>query len=157
MDSTVPLAALGTVSLLAGALIWIIKYLFTSIMPVLNATLEATKANTDATKSADTYLRERNGRDISSWKQNTEFHKTVLKGITDVSMQSKMRADVLAHELSQQTEKISEELRKNNEGLIVELKRVSDLTAERVQQAKEQPNQTVVEQHVEHQTISNSE
>jgi len=81
-DSTsIALAALGIVSTVVLALIWIIKYLFTSFKPAVDQLVVSVETNTKATLSADTYLRERNGRDSELWKQNTQFHNTVIDGL----------------------------------------------------------------------------
>ena len=75
------LAALTIVSACVAVLVWVIKFMFTKILPAMenNNKLTAqanvlTKANTKATKSADEYLRERNGRD-------NEHHAAVLESI----------------------------------------------------------------------------
>jgi len=67
METTVLLAALGIVSACVGILGWVIKFLFTKILPVLENVVVATK-------SSDTYLRERNGRDI-------HFHENIMKSL----------------------------------------------------------------------------
>lgn len=78
------LAALTIVSACVAVLVWVIKFMFTKILPAMenNNKLTAqanvlTKANTKATKSADEYLRERNGRD-------NEHHKATLKAIEEI-------------------------------------------------------------------------
>lgn len=73
-DSTVLLAALGIVSACVGALIYVIKFMFQKIVPLLESLTISTDKNTKATKKADEYLRERNGRD-------NEFHGEVMKGL----------------------------------------------------------------------------
>lgn len=84
MNEAVLLAALGIVSACVGALVWIIKFMFEKILPALEnnnkltaSGIELTKANTLATKSADQYLRERNGRD-------NEHHTAVLESINAI-------------------------------------------------------------------------
>ena len=84
MESTVLLAALGIVATCVGVLVWLIKFMFERIIPAIDgfkeitdATLRATIANTEATKSADTYLRERNGRD-------NIFHKEVMDELREI-------------------------------------------------------------------------
>lgn len=71
------LAALGIVSTCVAGLIWVIKRMFNDILPALNGLKNATLQNTEATKSADTYLRERNGRD-------NEHHAAVLNAINQI-------------------------------------------------------------------------
>jgi len=77
METTVLLAALAIVSACVGALVWVIKHLFTQILPVLNNVVKVTELNTEATKAADAYLRERNGRDI-------HFHENVMKALVAI-------------------------------------------------------------------------
>ena len=74
MESTVLLAALAIVSACVAALVWVIKFLFTKMMPAIENLVKVTELNTDATKSSDTYLRERNGRDI-------HFHENIMKSL----------------------------------------------------------------------------
>jgi len=74
METTVLLAALGIVSACVGILGWVIKFLFTKILPVLENVVVATK-------SSDTYLRERNGRDI-------HFHTNVMETLTAIKEQA---------------------------------------------------------------------
>lgn len=125
MTDTVPLAALGIISTLVVFLIWLLKYLFTDYREVMNKLILSVETNTLATKSADIYLRERNGRDI-------EFHKEIMVKLQDIPVQASKAAEVLAKEL----------------------KRVGDLTAQKVEQVKvEAKNQTVETQTVEHQII----
>lgn len=83
------LAALGVVSACVGGLIWVIKRMFNDILPVLHGLEKATVKNTDATKSADTYLRQRNGRDI-------EFHAETLKSIQAIPERMQTIADTQA-------------------------------------------------------------
>jgi len=74
MESTVLLAALTLVSLCVTALVWVIKFLFTKMMPVIEKLVTVTELKTEATKSFDSYLRERNGRDI-------HFHENIMKSL----------------------------------------------------------------------------
>jgi len=82
METTVLLASLGIVSACVASLVWVIKHLFTEILPVINNLVKVTELNTQATKSADAYLRERNGRDI-------HFHTNVMEALTAIKEQSK--------------------------------------------------------------------
>lgn len=77
MNSPELLAALGIVSACVAGLIWVIKRMFNDILPALDGLKAATQSNTSATKSADEYLRERNGRD-------NEHHAATLKAINAV-------------------------------------------------------------------------
>ncbi len=80
------LAALGIVSACVGGLIWVIKRMFNDILPALNSLTIATKQNTTATKSADTYLKQRNGRDI-------EKHTELLKATREIPKVMQQIAD----------------------------------------------------------------
>lgn len=80
------IAALGIVSACVAGLIWVIKKMFNDIVPALNGLKRATEQNTSATKSADTYLRERNGRD-------NEHHTAVLASINEIPATMKKIAD----------------------------------------------------------------
>lgn len=51
--------------------------MFNDIVPALNGLRKATEQNISATKSADIYLRERNGRD-------NEHHQAVLESINAI-------------------------------------------------------------------------
>ena len=82
METTVLLAALAIVSACVGSLVWVIKHLFTEILPVINNLVKVTERNTQATKSADIYLRERNGRD-------NHFHTEVMEALNAIKEQSK--------------------------------------------------------------------
>lgn len=81
-----------------------------------------TKLNTTATKSADEYLRQRNGRD-------NEFHTEVMMSLKDIPVQAKIQADQVASEL----------------------KRVGDMTASQLKLVGEQTikEQVVEHQHVQ--------
>lgn len=82
-DNTVVLSVLAVLGSCVAGLIWVIKHLFTEIKPVLGNISDSTQANTraleklsvltenntKATQAADTYLRERNGRDSKMWTQ----------------------------------------------------------------------------------------
>jgi len=128
MEATVIISIIAILGTTTGALIWIIKHLFEKIYPVLDKLVVATETNTQATISSETYLRQRNGRDI-------EFHKEMMAKIQAIPTKVDEQTGVLAKEL----------------------KRVGDLTAERIAQAKEsETHQTVVEQNVEHQIIKSN-
>lgn len=71
------LAALGIVSACVAGLIWVIKRMFNDILPALDGLKAATISNTRATKTADQYLRDRNGRDV-------EKHAELLKATQEI-------------------------------------------------------------------------
>lgn len=86
MEDGALIAALGIVSACVGGLIWVIKKMFNDILPAINGLKNATEQNTKATKSADVYLRERNGRD-------NEHHKAVLDSLDAIPTTLKKIAD----------------------------------------------------------------
>jgi len=86
MNEAVLLSALAIVATCVAGLIWVIKYLFSQIVPAMKGLEEATAQNTAATKSADIYLRERNGRD-------NEHHSAVLESINEIPKTMKKIAD----------------------------------------------------------------
>lgn len=60
--------------------------MFNDILPALNHLTKATVQNTEATKSADTYLKQRNGRDIEKHAElllATQAIPTTLQQIAD--------------------------------------------------------------------------
>lgn len=83
------IAALGIVSACVAGLIWVIKRMFNDIVPAIDGLKKATEQNTSATKSADTYLKERNGRD-------NEHHTATLKAINTIPITMKKIADAQA-------------------------------------------------------------
>lgn len=92
IDTAVIIAIIGVLSATVGALIWIIKYLFSEFKPLLDSLVKVTEQNTLATKTADTYLRERNGRD-------NEFHAEVMKSLKDIPIRAEKQANRVAKEL----------------------------------------------------------
>ena len=123
------LAALAITATCVGSLVWIIKYMFNTFKPIMDELVKVTQANTEVTKNADTYLQQRNGRDI-------EFHTAMMTKIEDIPIQAKKAAHILA----------------------AELKRVGDLTAQKVEQVKETAShptdQAIQTQTVEKQIIN---
>lgn len=73
------LAALGIVSACVAGLIWVIKTMFNNIIPTLKELTQATRQNTSATKSADKYLKERNGRDVEKHAELLKATKAIPK------------------------------------------------------------------------------
>lgn len=87
------LAALGIVSAAVAGFIWVIKFMFTKLLPAIDKTnvlaekgIAMAGANTKATKSADSYLRERNGRD-------GEKHAELLKATKQIPATMQKIAD----------------------------------------------------------------
>jgi len=69
-------AALTLAGSTVAGLIWVVKYVLKEVKPALDKLVEVTKKNTVATEKADSYLRERNGRDI---EKHTELLKATQK------------------------------------------------------------------------------
>jgi len=93
IDSAIIISIVGILATVVGALIWIIKYLFTAFMPVMDRLVTATELNTQATRSADEYLRQRNGRD-------NEFHNEVIQKLTKISTEITQTAATTAKVLA---------------------------------------------------------
>ncbi len=71
MDNETTLAIVAILATCVAALVWVIKFMFTKIVPLLEGLTAAVEKNTAATEKADQYLKERNGRD-------NEMHQQVL-------------------------------------------------------------------------------
>jgi len=98
METTALLAALAIVSACVAALVWVIKYMFAKLEPLIATSIELTKLNTLATEantkasektekavhSLDTYTRERNGRD-------NHFHGNVMKALVAIQEGAKQQ------------------------------------------------------------------
>lgn len=89
METGTNIAALGIVASCVAGLIWVIKRMFNDVVPALNGLKKATEQNTSATKSADDYLQQRNGRD-------NEHHEATLKSINAIPTVMKTIADAQA-------------------------------------------------------------
>jgi len=92
-SNMVSVAVVGVLATCVGGLLWIIKFMFGKLVPtmeqqtkVTNKLIAATANNTRATKSADEYLRERNGRD-------KESHAETLKAIQAIPTTMQQIAD----------------------------------------------------------------
>jgi hypothetical protein len=72
MNEAVMLSALGIVASCVAGLLWVIKFMFNKLVPLIESGNKLIKQNTYTTKNADKYLKERNGRD-------TEKHAELLK------------------------------------------------------------------------------
>lgn len=99
-NATTTIAIVGVLATCVGGLLWIIKFLFNQLLPRLdvgNVILEkltvATQENTTATKNADKYLQERNGRD-------NEMHAEMIKAINAIPEQIIKTATVTAKVLA---------------------------------------------------------
>lgn len=86
-NGTVTIAVVGVLATCVGGLLWVIKFMFTKLLPIIeknaNATdrlVAVTKQNTKQIKHADDYQRHRNGRD-------TEMHKELIHAIAEIPKQ----------------------------------------------------------------------
>jgi len=96
------LASLGIVASCVAGLIWVIKKMFNDVTPALQGLVKATESNTMATKSADTYLRERNGRD-------NEHHAKVVEAIDAIPEKMQAIADTQAITLVDNLKKVPQQ------------------------------------------------
>lgn len=93
---TADVAVLGTC---VAGFIWVIKKMFNDIIPALSSLTKATAANTRATKTADKYLRDRNGRDATS-------HKELMRAVEAIPTKMQKIADTQATTLVENLEKL---------------------------------------------------
>lgn len=73
-NNAITLAVVAILATTVGGLLWIIKFLFNKLIPIIENVTEVTTANTNVTKAADKYLRNRNSVDI---KQHAELVKSM--------------------------------------------------------------------------------
>jgi hypothetical protein len=93
-------AIVGVLATCVGGLIWVIKTMFRQIIPLIEngnkiiAKVDvSTRANTKATKAADAYLRQRNGRDVEFQKANI----AAIQAVPDqIIASAKITAKILA-------------------------------------------------------------
>lgn len=109
-DTAVTIAVVGILGTTVGALIWIIKYLFNKIVPLMenaNTNIQTnnrlTKSLERTTKRADEYLRQRNGHDAEVAQQliltTKQAHLEVIRAIAEIPAQIKKSADTTAQAL----------------------------------------------------------
>lgn len=86
-NDAVTLAVVGILATCVAGLMWIIKFMFSKLLPVIDRgavstekLVEVTRANTKQIKVADEYLRRRNGRD-------NEMHKELIAAIAEIPKQ----------------------------------------------------------------------
>lgn len=82
------IAVVGVLGTCVGGLIWVIKHLFNNIIPALSGITKSTDSNTRATKAADKYLRQRNGRDseiaAALIKTTEKYHIQLMGAIAEI-------------------------------------------------------------------------
>lgn len=98
-NSAVTIAIVGILATCVGGLLWIIKFMFNKMTPLLEGLTKSTDANTSATKTADKYLRDRNGRDAES-------HKESIKAIEAIPLKMQAIADKQAATLIKNLKKL---------------------------------------------------
>lgn len=76
-NNAVALASLGVLATSVGAMAWVTKYALTKSGRDL-------QAHTNATKSLEAYLKERNGRDAEQHKRSIEVQKKLIKAVNDL-------------------------------------------------------------------------
>ena len=108
-DSAVTLAIVGILGTCVAGLIWVIKTMFNKIIPLVengNKSIEKMvlmiKINTDATKSADQYLKDRNGRDAQK-------HEELIEVTKEIPIKMQEIADLQAKTLLVNIQKIKEQ------------------------------------------------
>lgn len=75
MSEQAVLAIIGLLATTVGALIWVIKYMFDKLLPVIESLKESVDNNAQQTKENREYLEKRNGRDSRIWQETFEAIK----------------------------------------------------------------------------------
>ena len=101
-NSAVTLAVVAILATCVGGLLWIIKYMFNKFVPMVEENNKAIMANTEATKNADKYLRERNGNDA-------EKHEELIKATQDIPVKMQEIADHQAKSLVASLKEVKEQ------------------------------------------------
>lgn len=140
VNEAVMLAALGIVSACVAGLIWVIKRMFNDVVPALKHLTKATESNTEATKSADAYLQQRNGRDIERHAKDIEIQNTMVAEMKKIP-------DII-YSTQQQRKKESDAVLKATQAIPRTLKKIASDQAVAIIKAV-----SVKEQHVEHQEV----
>lgn len=85
--NAVTLAVVAILATCVAGLMWIIKFMFSKLLPVIDRgavsterLVEVTKQNTKQIKVADDYLRKRNGRD-------NDMHRELVAAIAEIPKQ----------------------------------------------------------------------
>lgn len=91
-SSTITIAVVGVLATCVGGLLWVIKFMFTKMVPSIDGLTKATDNNTKATASADRYLKDRNGRDAI-------MHKELIKAVGEIPKQIIATAEITSKTL----------------------------------------------------------
>ena len=86
MSDQVVLAIVAILGTAVGALIWVIKYVFDHILPVLESLKLSVDLNTTQTKANEEYLKKRNGSDGRRWEENTRALNTLTTSIKNMEV-----------------------------------------------------------------------
>lgn len=86
-SSAITLAVVGILATCVTGLLWVIRFLFTKLLPIIDKNaasteklVQVTKQNTRQIKQADDYQRKRNGREA-------EAHQELIKAISEIPRQ----------------------------------------------------------------------
>lgn len=93
-NSAVTLAVVGVLATCVGGLLFVIKFMFNRLLPMIEKSNALTETNTRVTKDADQYLRERNGRDA-------EIHGRLIKELKDLP--NKITQDIKEQKIEHQS------------------------------------------------------
>lgn len=97
-QNAVTLAVIGILATCVGGLLWIIKFMFTKLLPAIDGLTKATVSNTRAASASTRYLKKRNGRD-------GEMHKELIKAVGAIPEQIVATANVTAKQLKSEDKK----------------------------------------------------
>jgi hypothetical protein len=86
MSDQVVLAIVAILATTVGALIWVIKYMFDKILPILESLKVAVDLNTVQTKANEEYLQKRNGSDGRRWEENTQAITSLTASIKSLEV-----------------------------------------------------------------------
>ncbi len=75
MSDQIVLGIIGVLGTAVGALIWVIKYMFDKLLPVIESLKESVDNNAEQTKENREYLEKRNGKDSRIWQEAFEAIK----------------------------------------------------------------------------------
>lgn len=75
MSEQAVLSIIGLLATTVGALIWVIKYMFDKLLPVIESLKESVDNNAQQTKENREYLEKRNGKDSRIWQETFEAIK----------------------------------------------------------------------------------
>lgn len=98
-SSSVTLAVVAILATCVAGLLWIIKFMFNKLLPMIEKSNEASKAAQKASNENTKYLKERNGRDA-------EIHQKLIKEIQ--TMPERISQEVHEQHIERQEVKAAE-------------------------------------------------